>query len=126
MVQNANSDFFLQINNQHSLYLPLAVQHPSVMRTLLETNAEWINWHLENCLLQLIYVMVRCLICTLNATADLYSLGLIKRSTRMKIRVSRLFIFLPSACEIKREEESKRKKGQEANGQCPARTILLS
>lgn len=37
-----------------------------------------------------------------------------------------MFIFLPSACEIKREEESKRKKGQEADGQCPARTVLLS
>lgn len=37
-----------------------------------------------------------------------------------------MFIFLPSTCEIKREEESKRKKGQEADGQCPARTVLLS
>lgn len=37
-----------------------------------------------------------------------------------------MFIFLPSACEIKREDESKRKKGQEADGQCPARTVLLS
>lgn len=37
-----------------------------------------------------------------------------------------MFIFLPSACEIKREDESKRKKGQAADGQCPARTVLLS
>lgn len=36
-----------------------------------------------------------------------------------------MFIFLPSACELKREE-SKGKKGQEADGQCPARTVLLS
>lgn len=43
MVQNANSDLFLQINHQHSLDLPLAVQHPSVMQTLFKTNGEWRN-----------------------------------------------------------------------------------
>lgn len=37
-----------------------------------------------------------------------------------------MFICLPFACEIEREEESKRKKGQEADGQYLARTVLLS
>lgn len=43
--------------------------------------------------------MARCLICTLNATADLYSLGLIKRNTRMKIRESEEYsVYSPALC----------------------------
>lgn len=36
------------------------------------------------------------------------------------------FILLPSAYEMKREEGSEVKKGQEGDGQCPAEAVLLS
>lgn len=70
--------------------------------------------------------MVCCSICGVNATADLYSLGLIKRNTRIKITKTTVFILLPSAREMKREEESEGEKGQEGDGQCPAEAVLMS
>lgn len=37
-----------------------------------------------------------------------------------------MFILLPAAYEMKREEGSEGKKGQEGDGQCPAEVVLLS
>lgn len=37
-----------------------------------------------------------------------------------------MFVLLPFAYEMEREEGSDRKKGQEGDGQCPAEAVLLS
>lgn len=48
--------------------------------------------------------MVQCLICTLNVTADLYSLGSIKRKTRMKNR-EKVAVFVLCLSWLKWKEE---------------------
>lgn len=84
-----------------------------------------IKWHLENFHLQQICVMVHCLICTLNVTADLYGFGSIKRKTGMKNSEPESCSICPllSVGEMKREEG---KKWQQDDGQGTAMAVLLS